>query len=376
MEAFNRIYDNINFYEYRNTYDDFENLDLELVLGDLTRPIPKYTFFIPTYRRAHLLKECLESVLRQKKVKDYEIIILENDEEKNSETEKFLKKYKNNKKIFYYKVKKPSIWRIHMGVKLARSEWVSIICDDDFLMPNYLYTIDKILTKYPQMEALGCNYKTMNYDFQANSEVGDKALGFVHRLKRDIRLFWNNQFNYLQDANFISQYYYDHYYIREGVNPWLGIMYKKSNFLDVGGWNHFSYFNSCDWILNTNYLLRYNLYYTSEVLAVKREGNGNDSANKESKIDWMVVDYLYYKTFKPHLNFLEYDEKYVMAIMNNHFNMLGLKFSDIDLIVDGKKLYAESDFSSEMQDYYYQKRKEFVKKLYSKVEPLEVYTKF
>jgi glycosyltransferase involved in cell wall biosynthesis len=64
---------------------------------------PKYSICIPTFKRDNLLKLSIESALFQDDSLNYEIVIVDNDNEINSSTNELLENYRNNFKVSYYK---------------------------------------------------------------------------------------------------------------------------------------------------------------------------------------------------------------------------------------------------------------------------------
>lgn len=103
---------------------------------------PKVTIAIPTYKRANLLGQTIESALKQKSVCEFEVIVVDNNPERDDETEKLLASY-NHERLYYYKNDKnlglPGNW--NRLFTLARGEWVVMVHDDDLLCNNFLEDI-------------------------------------------------------------------------------------------------------------------------------------------------------------------------------------------------------------------------------------------
>jgi len=131
---------------------------------------PKVTIAIPTYKRAPLLKEAIDSAINQVGYEFYDIIVVDNDPERGCETEKLLMDY-NSKRISYYKnsenIGMAGNW--NRLFELAQGEYVVMLHDDDLLYPNFLYVINKLLSKsnnvldalYPQYNYLNNNLTTL-----------------------------------------------------------------------------------------------------------------------------------------------------------------------------------------------------------------------
>ncbi len=108
------------------------------------------TIAIPTYKRAHLLRETLESCLAQQTDFPFAIIVVDNNPERECETEKLLQEYQAIPHLFYYK----NTENIGMGgnwnklFELAQTDFVVMLHDDDLLYDDYIEKTYKILKCY------------------------------------------------------------------------------------------------------------------------------------------------------------------------------------------------------------------------------------
>jgi glycosyltransferase, group 2 family len=109
----------------------------------------KLTIAIPTYKRSHLLKETLESCLAQKTTIPFAIIVVDNNPERNCETEQLIQKYNRVPNLSYYKNTK------NLGMagnwnklfELSKTDFVVMLHDDDLLYDDYIEKVDFILKK-------------------------------------------------------------------------------------------------------------------------------------------------------------------------------------------------------------------------------------
>lgn len=92
---------------------------------------------IATYNRAHLLKETIESVLKQT-FQDFELIVV--DDGSTDDTEKVLKSYGDRLRYFRQENRGPSAAR-NLGIYHASARWISIQDSDDICAPNHLKTL-------------------------------------------------------------------------------------------------------------------------------------------------------------------------------------------------------------------------------------------
>lgn len=124
-----------------------------------------YTFAIPTYCRTETLHQTLNSILEQQTEIRFNILISDNNSERNDSTELFLKSnywelsnlsyYKNTQNVMPY-----GNWnRLFL---LCKTKYLVLIHDDDVLHPNYLKEMDKVLQRFPA--AASINAKQINWD--------------------------------------------------------------------------------------------------------------------------------------------------------------------------------------------------------------------
>jgi len=110
----------------------------------------KYTIAIPTYKRANLLKEAIESCLIQKTTTPFAIIVVDNNPERECETEQLLREYNPIPNLSYYKntenVGMTGNW--NKLFELAQTDFVVMLHDDDLLYDDYIEKMDKIINFY------------------------------------------------------------------------------------------------------------------------------------------------------------------------------------------------------------------------------------
>lgn len=95
---------------------------------------PLITVIIPTYNRAPLLSEAVESVLNQR-FKDFELIIV--DDGSTDNTERALARYRDAVILLQQKNRGVSAAR-NLGIKAAKGEWIAFLDSDDLWLPEKL----------------------------------------------------------------------------------------------------------------------------------------------------------------------------------------------------------------------------------------------
>ena len=143
------------------------------------------TIAIPTYKRAHLLRETLESCLAQQTNCPFAIMVVDNNPERECETEQLLREYEAIPHLFYYKntenVGMTGNW--NKLFELAQTNFVVMLHDDDLLYDDYIEKIDCILKKYNyDMDALYLDVEIFEND---NKETKAREIDKikVHLLK-------------------------------------------------------------------------------------------------------------------------------------------------------------------------------------------------
>lgn len=181
---------------------------------------PKLTIAIPTYKRAKYLKETIESTIHQDTDIPYEIIVVDNNPVRDDETENLMQEYKETSNVSYYKntenLGMTGNWnRLY---ELSRTEWVTMIHDDDKLLSNFLSTIlgYKILTQ--KFDVIFPSYTS------TDDTIEEKPLFYFSLNKWD-----------LLRCNTI-------------IGPPVGMTIKKDCILKVGGFNK-------DWYPESDYEL-------------------------------------------------------------------------------------------------------------------------
>ena len=101
---------------------------------------PFFTIAIPTYKRAGLLKEAIDSALNQEGFEELNVNVCDKNPERNDETEMLMKLYKDNPKVTYYKhtqnVGMAGNW--NKCALLSDSDKIVLLHDDDIIYPNAL----------------------------------------------------------------------------------------------------------------------------------------------------------------------------------------------------------------------------------------------
>lgn len=110
-----------------------------------------FSIVTPTYRRADLLEKSLRSVLNQKIVTNYEIVVVDNDDQSDMDNDTFglIRKLADTKIVYYRNEKNIGTYGNTLrAARLARGKYVVLLNDDDLLHPYYLYVMNCFLNQY------------------------------------------------------------------------------------------------------------------------------------------------------------------------------------------------------------------------------------
>ena len=128
-------------------------------VGDATLKVntPKVSVIIPSYKTAHFISACLDSVFAQT-YQDFEAIIVNDGSPDTAELEKVLAPYleRHSDRIVYLKQEnKRAAGARNNAIRNARGEYVAFLDSDDTWMPEHLANQMKLFADDP---ALGLTY--------------------------------------------------------------------------------------------------------------------------------------------------------------------------------------------------------------------------
>lgn len=140
---------NCDYYSKKDNCKKIENVKSLLIQGEPLDEPPLISIAVPTFKRVSTLKGTIESAINQKGSHRYNIIVVDNNPERNDETEVFMREYATSyPTVLYYKNEQ----NIGMGgnwcrcMELADGKWVILIHDDDLLIEDYLNEIEPCLS--------------------------------------------------------------------------------------------------------------------------------------------------------------------------------------------------------------------------------------
>lgn len=201
--------------DQKNFYSKYESESV-LVQGRHRVVPPKITIVLPTYKRPQLLKMALESALNQKDFNDYQVLVIDNEGRaisEETETSRMMKQYSDDK-ILYYRNLSEMVHSMDYGIKLAQSEWVCFLHDDDLLADNHLASLYQIVKSNKKIKYISCPAS----DFL--NDISDEQAAKMTKGKT---------FSYTL-ARYPRSYVCTDYY-----PGWLGALIHRKEYIDMGG---------------------------------------------------------------------------------------------------------------------------------------------
>ena len=146
----------------------------------------KISIIIPTYKRNDYLTRAIDSIIKQEG--DYEIIVVDDNDADSifrKENEKKIKKYIDNYGVIYIKHpnNKNGAAARNTGIKVATSEYITFLDDDDVFTKDRILELQKTIEKYdnPDFICSGIRFKRNGNNLKdriPNLEVSKKELIF------------------------------------------------------------------------------------------------------------------------------------------------------------------------------------------------------
>lgn len=264
---------NLNNYMLDEKTDFFKHIDnfsktaktpSILVFESKLSYLPKVTIAIPTYKRAGLLKEAIDSALNQNDFVEYDVIIVDNNPLREDETEKLLLSYKNPKLSYYKNSENLGMignWnRLYL---LAKGKWVVMLHDDDLLLPDFL---------------------KKTYIYIEN----DREVGFLHIKHKELS---NSEL--LSPPSYtnqnLSQLHIIDLYRGNILGAPVGLYLKKELVIKIGGFNS-DYYPTADYCFYVFFISKYKALLLNEELTIYRILE-NESMKVETLKGFIKNDY-------------------------------------------------------------------------------------
>ncbi len=127
---------------------------------------PLVTIIIPTYNRAHLIGETLNSIIVQT-YQNWECIIT--DDGSTDNTEALIKEYSKKDGRFQYIIRPPYLSKgvsnsRNYGLEKSKGELINFFDSDDLMLPGFLKERVEVFIQYPETDVIFCAFKCFYKD--------------------------------------------------------------------------------------------------------------------------------------------------------------------------------------------------------------------
>lgn len=265
---------------------DVENIESELIYGDISKHKPFISIMIPTYKRPQLLQEAVLSVINQINYNDYEIIIVDNDHNKEFMPQilEFIKSMNSNIILYYVNKKNIGVFpNWNKCITLANGTFMTILSDDDYLLPNYLANMTKYLINDKMINRIECKYIIKDERKKNIKQHIKKLIKIILGLDEYNKIGWIRKIKLLYYNKFLNKptkLILPEMYLTGCFTGPHAQLYKVELAKKIGGFNH-NYNPVSDYIFNCHYVTKFkNCIQLNQYLAVYRILN-NSSLNQE-----------------------------------------------------------------------------------------------
>ncbi len=199
----------------------------------------KYSFIVPVYNTEKYLKKCLDSILKQK-IKDYEIIVVNDGSTDNSE--KIIKGYLTKKLKYIYQKNEGLSSARNTGVLNATGKFLIFVDSDDFIDQDFLEVIDKNLKedidvlRY-QIKEIYNNDVIEYHEKEFNNLTGYDAFSIIckyHFVENSWAYVYNRKFWLNNNFAFTKGIYHEDF----ALTPLILMKAKSVSSIDYLGYNY------------------------------------------------------------------------------------------------------------------------------------------
>ncbi|MBS3141901.1 glycosyltransferase [Candidatus Woesearchaeota archaeon] len=121
----------------------------------------KFSVIVPTYNRAELLVQCLESLAKQRvSKKEYEVIVV--DDGSSDETPAVVNAFRNRmqlRSVIHSRNRGVAAAR-NSGIRAARGRYIAFVADDYEAPTTYAQTIVRMFSRHPTLSVIKFNLQT------------------------------------------------------------------------------------------------------------------------------------------------------------------------------------------------------------------------
>lgn len=272
----------MNVFDPRNAFADVADVPscLRHEAGAGTGRMPVVSIAIPTFRRIELLLETVNSALAQRTDMPFEVNIVDNDPDPIANAATIARLPTNPPVSLRYFVNTANIGMFpnwNRSIELSRSEWVTVLNDDDVLLPDFVERMVALVRQRPTIEGLVC--QTGFIDRREAPVAQVKRSGLARRL-------WRFVAGRRYDSDGLVRITPRALFFGNELSSSLGFLFRREAALTLGGFRPED-FPSADYLLYARFAARGTLFLLRDELA--RVGIGtNESLRPEVMTGFML----------------------------------------------------------------------------------------
>jgi glycosyltransferase involved in cell wall biosynthesis len=264
-----KVNDKTDFFKYVDSFAKDAGVNSLLIKGDISSVAPAVTIAIPTYKRPEFIKCAIDSALAQKDFDNYEVVVVDNDPERDTETEKIVCAIDNPKLKYYKNAENLGMFgNMNRCIKLSRTKWIAYLHDDDILSPDFLYRIFGVVGRFGKISMLCSRHNMVVYD---GKDYKDAPKALYHKFEGGFCKMRLKDFS--------------HYYPVRST----GCVFQREKAVRLGGFNP-DFYPTSDYVFSAIYSYNYGCYDYNRYLYNYRMGL-NESANPETYKKTFLNDY-------------------------------------------------------------------------------------
>jgi len=132
----------------------------------------RFSVIIPTYNRAHIIGQALDSVISQS-CQDFEILVI--DDGSTDDTPKVLQQYSHRIRYFKQPNSGPAAAR-NRGTIESRGEYIAFLDSDDQWYPDKLAKMDKAIGAHPDMGLYYSDFRVVNKQHNYTRDIHSRHI--------------------------------------------------------------------------------------------------------------------------------------------------------------------------------------------------------
>jgi hypothetical protein len=271
----------VNIFDHRDAFAEFAAVPSHL-RHEAGPPCerPLVSISIPTFRRAELLLETLASALEQRTDIAFEVNIVDNDPDPESNAATIARQPAHPAVALRYFVNDINIGMFpnwNRCIEVARGEWVTVLNDDDVLAPDFVAHTVSLLRRRTEIE--GIVSQTGFIDRRPGGGAEAARGGLVRRA-------WRFLVNRRYDRDGLAKVEPRSLFFGNSLSSSLGFLFRKEVALALGGFRPEDW-PSADYLFYARFSARGTLYLMREELAQVGIGE-NESLRIEAMTGFMT----------------------------------------------------------------------------------------